>query len=513
MKTKKVLLNVIINAILQICNIVLMLLVRRAFSITLGDEILGLNSVYSSLMSFLTLSELGLGVTVCVCLYKPLAESNEKKIASYMQFLRIVYALVGVFVLIAGTCLIPFLPMMVKGGFNHHFMGISFELYVLSTAITYFFSYKKVILGADQKGYVISASQTIYKVVQGVAQLLVLYCFKNYYFFIVVAVICNFAENYIVSKICDLKYPYISDRSDDLDAEEKRDIRTKVFGMLCYKLSNYVIQGTDNIIISAFLGASIVAYYNNYNLIITYVYVIFASYAVSAVAGLGNLIYADRDRLEFVFSKMLIVQQYLFSFSSSAFLVLSGFFVRKLFPSTEGIGLSVVILMVIIIYIRGYSEAVESIRNAIGEYSDKYYNLCVALLNVVISVLLVKRIGIAGVLVGTLVSYIVKEFILVPRIVFGKVLKGGVKTYYMKTFLNIFLSVLISGILYIMTIFFPINSWVMWVIYGVLAFALSLMINTLVYHKTQEFFELKRYIINIFRRVDMKRKIEKGNEL
>lgn len=501
MKTKKTVLNVVINAILQFCNIVLMLILRRVFSDKLGDELLGLNSVYSSLMSFLTISELGLGVTIAVCLYKPLAENDKEKITSYMSYLKRLYSYIGLFVLIAGTALIPFLPYIVKERFDFLFMSISFELYVISTSVSYFLSYKKVIFGADQKSYIISASQTIYKVVQGIAQILVVYYFQNYYAFVGVSVICNLSENYVLSLFCNKKYPYICKSAKQLTIEEKKDIGTKVIGMLCSKITNYLIQGTDNIILSAFIGVSIVTYYNNYNLIITYLYVIFASFAVSAVAGLGNLIYTEKERVRFVFSKMLIVQQFLFSFSASSFLVLSPFFVKRLFPSTIEMGKIVILLMVSITYLRGYSEAIESIRNCVGEYSDKIYNLLSALLNVVVSILLVKQLGVVGVMIGTLVSYVIKEFVLVPIVVFKKILPGGMKWYYIVSLKNLLLTVLISMIIDFATIFIPITSWGRWIIYGFVALLISFSINALAYKRTKEYSELKTYVISCIKKV------------
>ncbi len=496
MKTKRVSLNVIINLIVQVSNIVLMILVRRVFSETLGDTILGLNSLYTSLLSLLTLSELGLGVTTAVFLYKPLAEENEEKVASYMDFLRKAYKLIGIFVIVSGTLFLPILPMIVKENFEHAFMGISYELYVFSTAISYFMSYKKVILAADQKNYILNISQAAYKITQGIGQLVVLYYFKNYYVFIIIAVVCSLLENYIMACLCDHWYPYITKPAKPLDTEEKRNIKIKVMGMLCHKIANYLIQGTDNVIISTFQGAIAVTYYNNYNLISVYIYAVFANFAVTAVAGLGRLLYTEQSRLEFVFSKMLIVQQYLFSFSASAFFILAPFFVNTLFPSTGAFQLSSIILMTLIIYLRGYSEAVESMRNCIGDYSDKLYDLLVALLNVVISVILVQKLGISGVLIGTLICYLIKELILTPYVVFRKVFPGGIKKYLYKTMINAGLFMLISAILYIATKFYSINTWWKWLIYGMMTLLVSVFVNTIIYRKTREFREIKEYIIN-----------------
>lgn len=501
MKTRNAMLNVIFNAVVQIINIFLMLALRRIFSSVLGDDILGVNSIYSSITSFLALSELGIGVTITACLYKPLAEGNSEKIAGYMNFLRKIYTWIGIFILVAGTGLIPFLHLVIKEDFDQLFLAISFELYVFSTAITYFISYKKVMLGADQKSYMLSVSQMIYKIVLGMGQLVVLTITRNYFYYLFVAIICNFSENLIISKICNKLYPYINKKVQPISISEKQEVGNKVVGMLCYKIANYMIQGTDNVIISMFLGTAMVAYYNNYLLVVNMLYAVFACISVSSQAGLGNIVYSNRKRLEFAFSKLLLIQQYATSFSAAAFFVLSTFFVKSIFTTSKIFDIGIVGLMVAIYYIRGYSEAIESIRASVAEYSDKYVNILIAFLNVFLSIIFIKQLGVGSVLLGTLACYILKEFVIVPCLVFRKLLKGGIRKYFVKTLINIILTMFIICLLCGMTLIYPINSWIRWSIYGVLAFVISFGMNTLVYCKTEEYMELKWYVIATVRRI------------
>ena len=88
MKTDKAVFNVILNVIVQVLNIVLTLAVRRMFLLILGNDVLGLNSLYASILSFMALSELGIGTTISAVLYKPLAQNDKRKIAAYMCMLK-----------------------------------------------------------------------------------------------------------------------------------------------------------------------------------------------------------------------------------------------------------------------------------------------------------------------------------------------------------------------------------------------------------------------------------------
>lgn len=502
MKSKRALLNVIINTVAQILNIVLAFVVRRTFSRMLGDEVLGLNSLFSSILAFLTLSELGIGTSISMCLFKPLAESDEEKIAAYMQLLKKIYIVIGFVIMVAGAICSPFLKYLVNGNFEIRFLITSFGLYVFSTAITYFYSYKKILLGADQKNYIVSAANLVYKIVINVAQYLVLVLTRNYQVFLVVAIICNFTENCVTSYICDQHYPYIGKYHVKLTQEEKRDIMSKIKGMLSYKISNYMIEGTDNIILSAVLGTVFVAYYNNYYLIINMLYAVFACVATSSVAGLGNILYTDKKTLKFAFSKLLLVQHFVYSFSTTAFAILATDFVKEFFGEKSILPQTVVLLMVAVYYIKGYSQAIESVRNCAGEYQkDKYLNLFIALLNVIISILGAIYCGIAGILIGTLVCYIIKEIIVVPNIVFSNIIVGQ-KRWYFKTGVQHFVitCIIIMICEYIHTHLFIGNVWITWIANGLMCVVVSVGINIAVYHKTEEFLQLKGTLLKIIKR-------------
>ncbi len=501
MKTDKAVFNVILNVIVQVLNIVLTLAVRRMFLLILGNDVLALNSLYASILSFMALSELGIGTTISAVLYKPLAQNDKRKIAAYMCMLKKSYIFIGFFIMTTGIAVQPILPWFIKGDFEPVFICISFELYVISSAVTYFFSYKKILIGADQKNYIISASQAIYKIVLNLSQFIVLVTTKNYCIFIVTAIICNFVENFVISKLCDSMYSYINSSTEKLSREEKKELGSKIFGILCCKAGSYLIEGTDNIIISAILGTVAVAHYNNFYLIINLLYAVFANVATSSIAGLGNILYTDKERMVKIFSKLMLMQQFVFSFSSAAFLVMSSFFVKTVFTGTPVYEFSVLFFMTVIYYIKGYSQGIEAIRGCAGEYSDKNINLALSVCNLIISVVLANKIGIVGVLIGTLICYGIKGLITVPTIVFQKILPEGRSSYYFNVVKNTGITAIIMVSVKVAESVYPINSWMKWIFYGILIFIFSAAINVAFVYKTDEYRELKEYCLGVFSRI------------
>lgn len=488
MRSKKALWNVVINAGVQIVHVILAFVVRKVFLATLGAEVLGLHSVFSSVLAFLSLTELGLGVSVSMCLYKPLAENDLEKIVAYMNFLGKTYFIIGSLIFGCGICLIPFLPVVINGNYDLRYIIVSFVLYLTSTSVTYFFSYKKVLLGADQKSYIVSTGQFFYKLILNLGQIIILLLTENYHLFLLVNIFCNIVENWVMSLICNKQYPYIKRVKGILNRCEKRNLLNKVKGMLCYNIGNYLIEGTDNIILSAFLGTVTVAYYSNYYLVINMLYAIFACFGTSAIAGLGNILYANKGELKNAFSKLLLVQHFVYSFSATALMVLVTDFVEIFFGKESVMPFDVVILMTGIYYVKGYSQGIEAFRSSVGLYEkDKYLNLVIAGLNVIVSVALVVHIGVAGVLVGTLLCYSIKELFIVPWYVMKEVLENG-RVWYSENFIkHLFITILIMFFCYLIhQQLYVCNEYITWIFNGAICFAISIIVNLTFFWKTNE---------------------------
>lgn len=502
MKSKKAFLNVVVNTMAQIVNVILAFAVRKVFLMTLGEDILGLNSLFSSILAFLTLSELGLGVSTAMCLYKPLAEEDTEKVTAYMNLLSKLYSYIGIIILVCGALFVPFLGYVVNGDYENKTIVLGFVLYLSATAVSYFFSAKKVLLGADQKSYIVSAGQLIYKIVLNVSQIIILWVTSNYFLFLLVSIVCNFFENYILSRICIKQYPYIQEKVYPLSKEEKKNLYDKVKGMLCYKVSNYFIEGTDNIIISTFLGTVYVAYYSNYYLVINMLYAIFACFGTSAIAGLGNILNTSLQQLKNAFSKLLMVQHLVYSFSTVALIILASDFVKMFFGEQSVLGYIVVLLMAAVYYIKGYSQGLEALRNSAGLYTrDRFINLAIALLNVIVSILLIIHIGLSGVLAGTLICYILKEFVVLPIIVFDEVLVGERKWYF-KTCIKHFcvtLTIAIPTIL-VHEYIYAVNEYVTWILNGIICFCMAALINYIIFRKTEEMKQLLSTLKSMIKR-------------
>lgn len=496
MRSKKALYNVIANSIVHVLQIVLSLVVRKTFLVTLGADVLGLNSFFNSVLSMLSLTELGIGVSVATCLYKPLAEEDYEKVNAYMALLKKVYYVISLIIFVVGILLIPLLPYLTESGCDNDFIIKAFVLYLFATAITYLFSYKKTLLSADQRNYVINLIQIGYKLLINGGYLIALIVFKNYYVFLLVMIICNFAESFIAAKVCDRYCPYLNANASSLTKDETKVLVEKIKGMLCFRISNYLITGTDNIILSALIGTVVVTYYSNYYLVINMMYAICACIGTSSVAGFGNIFAVDKKSADSAVARLLLIQHFVFSATTIAFVCTGTEFIGGFFGEESVFSLPIIVAMAVIYYVQGYSQGIEAVRCSKGMYErDKWINLAIAVVNVVVSCVLVKPLGVLGVLIGTLISYVLRYVIVLPEIVCRHILEKSLWWYWGTMGKSVLITMGTGIIAYTLCENIGWSNWVLnFVAKGTLAVTLSVVVNIILFARNSEFKNLVKMV-------------------
>ena len=118
MRTKKSLKNVTIAMVNNILNILISLIAQKFFLEYLGESYLGLNGIFSNVLSVLAVAELGIGTAIVYKMYKPLDEKNEKSIAKLMNYYKRCYSIIiGVMIVII-ILIMPFLKTIIGDSSN-----------------------------------------------------------------------------------------------------------------------------------------------------------------------------------------------------------------------------------------------------------------------------------------------------------------------------------------------------------------------------------------------------------
>ena len=493
MRSENSIKSVITAIITSILTILIGFITQSIFVRTLGNEYLGINGLYTNILSMLAIAELGFGSAIIVNLYKPVAKGNIEKIKMLMYFYKKIYRIIAVIVAVLGIILLPVLKYIVGDISININLQFIFILYLLDTVISYLLTYKRSILQAHQKNYIINLIHFGYILIMNICQMLYLLVFKEFIGYLIIKIICRFLENIIISKIADKKYPYI--RSKDIKSVNKRlkkSIYIRVKGLLFHKIGSFIVLGSDNIIISMTktLGVSVVGLYSNYYMIISALNNLFGQIFTSLTASVGNLLVeANNEKTKSIYKSTLLLNSWIYSFSAISMYFMSMPFVKIWLGNEYVLPQIVVLVLAINFYINGMRKTYATFKEAAGVfYEDRYVPIIESVVNIVVSIVLANIIGLAGVFIGTIASNMVLFLFSFPKFVYKKILHGKIRDYIKENIEYAIMFAVSFIITYICTQFVKIdNNYLLILIYGVICLLVPNFLFFIFKHKTEEF--------------------------
>ena len=289
-RTEYSVMNTTVAFIAQVTAILMGFFTRVVFTRTLSEGYVGINGLFTDILNILSLSELGVGTAITYALYGPIARNDIKKQQLLMRMFRTFYRMTAGFVLVAGLCLIPFLDILMKDRPDVDHLIVIYILYLTNSVVSYLLIYKKTLVDAHQMNYITVMYHNGFLVLQDICQIVVLLLTGNFILFLIVAVVCTISGNICMSRKADRLFPYLKEPcKDKLPQNERRDIFQNVKAMLMHKIGNVVVNNTDNLLISSFVGVVTAGIYSNYFLIIGSVRQVLDQAMLGVTASVGNL--------------------------------------------------------------------------------------------------------------------------------------------------------------------------------------------------------------------------------
>ena len=141
-RTEQSIKNFKINIVAQIVNLIVQFVSRTLFIKILGKTYLGVNGLFSNILTLLSLADMGIGTVLIYSMYEPLAKSDYNKINGLLKIYKKIYNIIALIVLIAGLILTPFLKYIIKDNTNIPNLHLIFILYLLNTVVSYLCIYK-----------------------------------------------------------------------------------------------------------------------------------------------------------------------------------------------------------------------------------------------------------------------------------------------------------------------------------------------------------------------------------
>lgn len=517
MRSKNSIKNIIFSLILSVVTMLVGFIAQKVFLNILGTEYLGVQGLFTNILSILGIVELGIGPAMIYKLYKPLANNNKEKIKSLMGFYKNCYIIIAVVVTLLGLAILPFLKYIVGETSIDININYIYILFLADTACSYLLTYKRSILYADQKNYILDAVHIIYIISMNFIQMVMLSITRNYILYLIIKIVCRLLENIILTAITNKKYPYIKEKQvKQLSKHEKKSIYINLKGLIYQKISGVASQGINNIIISSFLGVSIVGMYSNYNLILQALNNLISQAFTSITASIGNLLTEmDAQKSYNVYKNLLFLNSWIFMFASIGVLCVIEPFITIWIGKEYILPFSVLIVLVVNFYIQGMKRTSNTFKEAAGiYYKGRLLAIGEALINIVFSIIFVELYGLVGVFLGNIISALIWFFYGYPKYIYKPIFK---RTYieYIKDYIPyVSMGIIVSIVTYFIVLFIQVeNIWIKFLIDVISVCVIPNILYFLAFFKTKEFNYCKNIFKNFIKSVLKKNNVETNNNI
>jgi len=377
-----------------------------------GHRVSWAESLFSSVLHTLNLAEMGVGVAMVYGMYKPIAEDDTPRICALLGLYRKYYRIIGAVIAISGVLLTPLLPKLISGEVPSKLdLYVLYYLNLVSTVMTYWlFAYQKSLLQAHQRTDILSIISVLTNLFQYAVQFWVLYLTRNYYLYVIVLVISTMLNNTVTAIVVRKKYPYYKVQGI-LPKNEIRKINQNIRDIVTGKISYVILKSADSIVISAYMGLTVLAVYQNYYFILTSVASVFEMILSSITAGLGNSIvteteeknYKDLEKFSFLFL-------WLAGVCSCCLLGMYQPFMKLWVGEDLMLDVGAVACFSLYFYSLVLNRIVNIYKDAAGIWrQDRFRPLTAAIVNLTLNLLWVRSWGVYGILLSTIVAILVVE--------------------------------------------------------------------------------------------------------
>ncbi len=398
------------SVLAQIVSIILNFIGRTFFIKLLNIDYLGVNGLFTNILTLLSLAELGVGTAIVYMMYDPIAKGDIKKVAAFNNLIRKIYIIIGCFILVSGLCVTPFLGYVIKDTlYIKENISIIYILFLLNTSVSYFFTYKRSLLIAHQKEYLNSKNVIYFAIIKDLVLIVVLLLSQNYYLYLISQIVITFFSNWAISRVADKMYPEIVKlKEEKITNEEKVTIAKNTMGMVCHKIGSVIVSGTDNILISSYVGIGAVGIFSNYKLIQSVSKQVISQAVNSVTASVGNLrASSDNDRVYEVFKKLYFINFTMSYFISIMFYALVDSFITIWIGSDFILNNLAVVIITVNLFFNQIRIPSQVIINSYGIFWEiKWKSIIEAIINLIASVSFaaVMHMGLTGILLGSIIS-------------------------------------------------------------------------------------------------------------
>ena len=483
--------NITIGVMSQLVIAILGFISRKVFLDNLNVAYLGINGLLTNVLSLLGLVEAGIGGSIVYNLYKPLAEDNKPKVAALIQLYKKAYRILALVILVLSIGLYPIIRGMVAGEELIENFNIVYSIFILKNILAYLYSHKWCIINADQKNYILTRVNLLFNIIVAIVKIGILIITKSYILFLLIETILIIGESIYKARIVDRLYPYINTiKNSYLDNDTKENIIKNVKALFLHNIGGFFVFGTDNLLITKFVGVGAVGIYSNYSMIINQLVNIIVPILNGVGASIGNLIATESKEKNYtIFKVTYLVNFWIYSVCVIFLFNLLNPFIKWWIGREYLLDTFTLVIILLNCYITGIRNSIGTFKSKAGIFvEDKYFPLIESAINLVASIILVKYLGLVGIFIGTTISTLSTVFWNIPRLTYKYVFDKPVINYFKKYVFYLILTTICTVItMGLCNLLVKGEGFISLILRGIISLTVPNIIYILIFFKTKEF--------------------------
>lgn len=502
-RTKNATRNIIFGVLLKIYQIAMPFFIRTAMIYYMGVEYLGLDSLFTSILQVLNMAELGVSSAMVYGMYKPIAEDDENTICALLKLYRTYYRIIGLVIGVVGACLTPIIPILIKSNLpNGLNIYVLYWMNLITTVFSYWLlAYKMALFQAHQRIDVVSKISIITYSIRYFLQLFIIIVVKNYYLYLIAMLMTQILTNIFTAIQATKIYPNYKPKGY-LEKENIKIINQRIKDLFTSKLGSVIVNSADTIVISTFLGLTVLAVYQNYYYILTSIIGLVTIIFNACTAGIGNSMIIETKEKNFNdLKKFTFLIVWIAGFCTCCFLCLYQPFMEIWVGKRYMLSQSAVICFCIYYFVYEVNQLLNTYKDAAGIWhEDRYRPLVTAISNLIMNIILVQFCDIFGVLLSTVLSTLCIGMPWLLHNLFTVLFDYSQLKEYLNKILKYTIIVILSCLLsYIICNMMVLGKWMTLIVRSVICILIPNLIYYVAYKNMKEFdecFHLVKKMIN-----------------
>jgi O-antigen/teichoic acid export membrane protein len=495
----------------QAVYVVLNFVTLSVFNRMLGQQYLDVQGLFTTVLTILSLSELGIGSAIIFALYEPLAKGEDEKVRSLMRLFKRCYLIIGSFIICVGVGLAPFIEYFINGSTPVPLDELRFYFFcfVLNSGVSYFFVYRSLLISASQKQYLVSIISYSANVLRCVAQIILLVLTHNYLLFLICMVGSTFLGNAACAWLAGRMFPYLKSKAPiaPVDPPVLSRLKKNIFAMILHKVATVATMSTSTLVINASVGTGLVGSYYSYTMIINTLGTTLDQAFGAIVASIGNLAVLESSERQYeVFKTTFLFNALLYTVTAVPLLCGINAFVTEIWlDSGYQLPTVTIVLIVLFYYFKGMRATALSFTGAYGLYwQTKFKPVVETLVLVGFSIALVGRFEIAGVVAAGIISTVFVCIVYEGYTVFKYALKRSCRGYFLRLGLYVLVALVLAGIASALCLLVPGQGLLPFLIKIFLGLAVAFLGFIVAFGRTAEFTALRGMIVHLLREMQGK---------